>query len=69
MSIDLVYQTTDQLRNLTLLDLENPPAVFPLSLSDMEKNEDGLYPAQDVMDRLQQAIEEYDRIKQTYELS
>ena len=69
MSIDLVYQTTDQLRNLTLLDLENPPAIFPLSLSGLEKNEDGLYPAQDVMNRLQQAIEEYDKIKETYRLS
>ena len=65
-SVDLIYQTTDQLRNLTLLDMEHPPAVYPLSFSGLEKNGDGLYAAGDVLNRLQQAIEEYDRMVETY---
>ena len=43
VAFNLVYQTTEQLRQLQLLDLENPPMVFPLNLKGLTKNADGIY--------------------------
>ena len=64
--IDLVYQTTRQLRTMPILDLAHPPAVYPLSFENMERNEDGLYAAEDVEKRLQEAIEDYDELLSRY---
>lgn len=66
MSVDLVYQSEDQLRQCPLLDLENPPAVYNLSLEGLERNADGLYGSDAVMERLYDAIGEFDRIMQEY---
>ena len=66
MSVDLVYQTDEQLRGCPLLDLENPPAVYPLTLEGLERNADGLYGTDAVMERLYDAIGEFDRIMQEY---
>jgi glucose-1-phosphatase len=43
VSLNLVYQSTDQLRNMSLLDLDNPPMVFPIHLKGLSANADGLY--------------------------
>lgn len=51
VSINLVYQSTEQLRQLSLLDLNNPPVVFPLQLKGLTMNHDGLYPMDDVLQR------------------
>ena len=69
ISADLVYQTTDQLRSLTLLDLENHPAVCPLSFEGIKQNSDGLFQAQDFRQRLEEAISAYDVIKEQYKES
>lgn len=66
MSVDLVYQTEGQLRSCPLLDLENPPAVCPLTLEGLERNADGLYGTDAVLERLYDAIGEFDRIMQEY---
>ncbi|MBO6137589.1 MAG: hypothetical protein J6O71_03160 [Lachnospiraceae bacterium] len=66
MSIDMIYQTTDQLRGLTLLDMDNPPAIYPISLEGLEKNADGLYNLEDVQDRFTEAINVYNAIVQLY---
>ena len=50
-SLSLVYQSTDQLRNMTLLDLENPPMVFPIRLKRLSTNADGLYPYEALVKR------------------
>ena len=63
ISINLVYQTTDQLRHFELLSLRNPPASYPLKLSGMSANEFGLYKFNDVVGRFDQAILAYDDIK------
>ena len=44
VALNLVYQSAEQLRNMTLLDLENPPMVFPIHLKSLSVNADGLYP-------------------------
>ena len=65
-SADLVYQTPEQLRTTPLLTLENPPAVFPVVFSGLERNQDGLYSDADMLDRLDQAIEAYDSLVENY---
>lgn len=62
-SINLVYQSVDQLRNMELLDLENPPMIVPLKLKGLTANADGLYPMEDLKGRFEQAIFAYDNIK------
>ncbi len=60
--INLVYQSVDQLRNMELLDLDNPPMIFPLSFKGMEKNADGLYKMADVAKRFEDALRAYEAI-------
>ena len=63
ISVDLIYQTTEQLRNRTMLSLANPPAVFPLKLKGLTQNDDGLYKLSDIQNRFKKAIEEYKTLK------
>ena len=58
ISCNLVYQSSEQLRNMSLLDLNNTPIVFALSFEGMEKNADGLYTAEEMNRRFDDAIEE-----------
>ncbi|MDE6443504.1 MAG: histidine-type phosphatase [Muribaculaceae bacterium] len=60
--VNLVYQSVDQLRNLQLLDLDNPPMIFPLSFKGLERNADGLYKMSDVKGRFEQALRAYEAI-------
>lgn len=62
-ALNIVYQSTDQLKGLELLDLDNPPMVFNLKLKGLEANSDGLYKMEDLMGRFQEAIHAYDKIK------
>ena len=50
-SLSLVYQSIEQLRNMSLLDLENPPMVFPIRLKGLKANADGLYPYEALLKR------------------
>ena len=63
VSINLVYQTTDQLRNLKPLDLNTPPMIVPMKLKGITANEFGLYPFEAVNERFQKAILAYEDIK------
>ena len=56
-TLNLVYQSTEQLRSMSLLDLENPPMVFPIRLKGLSANDDGLYPFDSVLDRMEAVIE------------
>ena len=62
ISINLVYQSTDQMRNIKLLDLDNPPMIYPLKLKDVEQNVDGLYEFEDIQQKFHNAISAYDKI-------
>ena len=57
-ALNLVYQSTAQLRNMSLLDLENPPMVFPVRLKGLNANEDGLYPYEALVQRFVSSIAE-----------
>jgi len=65
-SVDLVYQTTEQLREDTILDLKNNPGIFHLEFEDMQTNEDGLYADRALMDRFSSAISGFDKIESSY---
>ena len=56
VSLNLVYQSTEQLRNLTLLDLENPPMVYPVRLKGLNANAAGLYPYETFLSRIASVI-------------
>lgn len=60
--LNIVYQTVEQLQNMSILDLDNPPMVYPLSLKGLEKNADGLYPMSDVLAAFENAIAAYQAI-------
>ena len=63
VAVNIVYQTTEQLRNVTLLNLENRPVVFSLKLKGLKANADGLYSIESVNDRFDKAIRAYEDIK------
>ncbi|AVM51042.1 histidine-type phosphatase [Capnocytophaga sp. oral taxon 878] len=63
VSVNIVYQTTEQLREVQLLDMENPPVVFPLKLKGITANADGLYTLESVNGRFDKAIRAYEAIK------
>lgn len=60
--INIVYQSVDQLRNMELLSPENPPMIYPLTLSGLERNADGLYNLADVEARFAAALAAYEAI-------
>ena len=51
-SLNLVYQSTEQLRSMSLLDMGNPPIKYPIRLKGINANADGLYPFEDVLGRI-----------------
>lgn len=68
VSVDLVYQTASQLRDATVLVLNEAPVTFPIQFSGMTlANEKwNLYAEEDFMARLQDAIDDYDEIVEQY---
>lgn len=64
--INLTYQSTEQLRNIAMLGLNNPPQIFPISLKGLQKNADGLYLLNDVKARFMKAIRAYDKIEDEF---
>ena len=65
ISINMVYQSTQQLRTMELLDLSNPPMIYPLHLQGMHRNSDGLYPFSEIQGRFTEAITSYYNRQQT----
>ena len=68
-SLDLVYAKSEQLRNKTILTLDNPPMFFSLSLQNLQKNSDDLYKFEDVQERFQDAINAYNDLPQAEKLA
>ena len=53
---------------MPLLDLENPPVVYPIELTGLTRNADGLYDAAALLERFDEAIGEYDELMELYAL-
>lgn len=63
MSVKLVYQSTEQLRNLLVLDLDNPPVIINLKVRGLKANKDGMYKTKDLLTKFDKAIKAYENIK------
>ena len=61
-SLDLIYQSVQQLRERQTLSLDNPPQVFNLQLKGLISNADGLYKWSDVQERFEKAIAAYKQL-------
>ncbi|MBR3250603.1 MAG: histidine-type phosphatase [Erysipelotrichaceae bacterium] len=66
--VRLVYDSIDQLRNISIHDLNNPPKFYTFEFEGLTPNEDGMYKIDDFLNHLEKAISSYDRMLETYEL-
>ena len=55
----LMYQSTEQIRGMKPMDLDNPPMSYELSFTDMKKASNGMYEYEDFMSHLQKSIDAY----------
>ena len=60
----LLYQSTDQIRGMKPMDLDNPPMSYELSFTGIKKASNGMYVYEDFMRHLQRSIEAYDATAQ-----
>ena len=60
--VDMVYQTTDQLRNAEILTEENHPASVDISFNGLSQNIDSLYYDADIKGRLKETIGKYSEL-------
>ena len=63
VAINLVYQSVSQLQGRTLLSVEEPPMVMPVTIEGLTANEDGLYRLSDLDNRMAEAMTEYENIE------
>ncbi|MCR5625608.1 MAG: histidine-type phosphatase, partial [Lachnospiraceae bacterium] len=66
ISARFVYATTDQIRNLQMINSKNPPVSYYLTFENIEKNEDGMYNFEDFMTLFDNADAEYEAVKSKY---
>jgi glucose-1-phosphatase len=62
VAINLVYQTVSQLQGRTLLSVDQPPMVLPITVEGLTANSDGLYPMAAFDARMAETQAEYDAI-------
>ncbi|MBP5169646.1 MAG: hypothetical protein ILP14_10680 [Oscillospiraceae bacterium] len=65
-TVSLIYQSTEQLRNLTLLSLENPPMQEFIHFSGVKTNSDGMIAENDLLAKFDDAIFAYDLLVEEY---
>ena len=63
VAVNLVYQAVGQLQGRTLLSLNVPPMVLPVTIDGLNANSDGLYRLSDLDTRMAEAMAEYDAIE------
>ena len=66
VAINLVYQSVSQLQHRTLLSLEVPPMVLPVTIEGLTTNSDGLYHFSDIEARFAETMGEYEAIDDIY---
>ena len=65
-NVRYVYATTEQIRNLSMLDLATPPASFDLDFAGISRNADGLYALADVQKLLADVGTQYEQLPVDY---
>ena len=63
VAVNLVYQSVYQLQNRTLLSLDVPPMVLPVTVEGLTANADGLYRLSDLDNHMANAMAEYEAIE------
>ncbi|MCR4994836.1 MAG: histidine-type phosphatase [Bacteroidales bacterium] len=63
IAVNLVYQNVNQLQSRTLLSLQTPPMVKPVTIAGLTANSDGLYSLTDIDHRFAEAMAEYEAIE------
>jgi len=63
VAVNLVYQAVGQLQGRTLLSLDVPPMVLPVTVTGLTANSDGLYRLSDLDARFAEAMAEYEAIE------
>ena len=66
VSVHLVYQSLDELRNMLPLSLDVPPMAFPLHFEGLAANADGLYGYDELQAHFAEKIKEYDEQQAEY---
>lgn len=61
--VDLVYQTSQQLRDVEILTEDDNPASVDVDLNGLTQNNDSLYADKDLKGRLEEAIKQYDSLE------
>ena len=65
-NVRYVYATTEQVRNLDLLSLEEAPASYDLDFEGLNRNDDGLFALADVQQLLSDTAAAYDQLAVDY---
>ena len=55
----LMYQSTEQIRGMKQMDLDNPPVSYDLSFTGLEKAQNGMYEYDAFMQHMQKSIDAY----------
>ena len=63
VAVNLVYQAVGQLQGRTLLSLDVPPMVLPVTVTGLTANSDGLYRLSDLDARFAEAMAAYEAIE------
>ncbi len=66
--VRLAYDSLEQLRNISIHDLENPPQFYTFEIDNLSPNEDGMYKYDDFINHLTNAIDSYDKILKGYDI-
>ena len=66
-AVNLVYQSTEQLRQNALLSLENPPMKAALRFQGATANPDGLISEADLLECFRKAIDMFDALPEEYD--
>ncbi|ETP70964.1 Histidine acid phosphatase, partial [Lachnospiraceae bacterium JC7] len=64
--VDLVYRSIEQIRESSVLSLDNPPMRYDLSFEGVETNEDGLISEADLLGLFDRTLAEYDELLAKY---
>ena len=65
-AVNLVYQSTEQLRQEIPLSLENPPVKTAVHFREMETNDDGLIAEEDLLNRFREAMEDFETLPELF---
>ena len=63
VAVNLVFAKVRQLQNRTLLSLDEPPMVLPVTIQGLTTNADGLYRLEDLDRRMLETMAEYEAIE------